>query len=209
MSEASEGVPERIWVDSWDAEYHLTPRDKDSIEYVRVSVDEAAVKAGILPQRLHIALHTLWTKAVGQEGYIKAEWRELDDAIFQSLRVSVDEAAVDLSHFLIIEPHADGSVYIVNPDPLLRDPVNGMDAVIAKCKSLEEARSEARRLTSIAAAKTNSVSVDEASVRRIVDQLAEFDNDDSQTCGDCESWYCEHWRAKAAEIITTELRGKQ
>jgi hypothetical protein len=31
--------------------------------------------------RAHRALHTLWTKAVGTEGYIKAEWNELDAAI--------------------------------------------------------------------------------------------------------------------------------
>lgn len=31
--------------------------------------------------RVHLALHILWTKAVGTLGYKKAEWIELDNAI--------------------------------------------------------------------------------------------------------------------------------
>ena len=31
--------------------------------------------------RIHRALHHLWTRNVGTEEYVKAEWRELDDAI--------------------------------------------------------------------------------------------------------------------------------
>lgn len=49
---------------------------------------QAAARLGVLPERLHNALHLLWTKAVGQDGYIKAEWRELDDAIFAALAAS-------------------------------------------------------------------------------------------------------------------------
>ena len=32
-------------------------------------------------KRVHDALHTLWTKARGGRDYVKAEWRELDNAI--------------------------------------------------------------------------------------------------------------------------------
>lgn len=65
-----------------------------SIAKQAIGDDRVRAYTGSLPERLHAALHTLWTKAVEQEGYIKAEWRELDDAIFQSIRDSVDEAAV-------------------------------------------------------------------------------------------------------------------
>lgn len=43
--------------------------------------DGKANKVRGLPQRVHTALHTLWTKAVDTEGYVKSEWRELDDAL--------------------------------------------------------------------------------------------------------------------------------
>ena len=33
-------------------------------------------------QRAHDALHPLWTKAVGTPGYDKAQWEELDGAIY-------------------------------------------------------------------------------------------------------------------------------
>jgi hypothetical protein len=36
-------------------------------------------------------LHKLWTKAVGTEGYVKAEWLELERAILKA----ADEARAD------------------------------------------------------------------------------------------------------------------
>lgn len=45
-----------------------------------------------------------------------------------------------------LERHADGSVFVVDPDPLLCDPVNGNSAVVAKCCSPEEARGLIARL---------------------------------------------------------------
>ena len=32
-------------------------------------------------RRAHYALHQVWSKAVGTRDYVKAEWRELDQAI--------------------------------------------------------------------------------------------------------------------------------
>lgn len=34
-------------------------------------------------RRVSRALHKLWTRAVGTPGYVKADWRELDNAIYQ------------------------------------------------------------------------------------------------------------------------------
>lgn len=36
--------------------------------------------------RTHAALHLLWTKAVGQEGYVKEEWMELEASILEIMR---------------------------------------------------------------------------------------------------------------------------
>ncbi len=33
--------------------------------------------------KAHGALHRLWTKDVGREGYDKSQWAELDNAIFE------------------------------------------------------------------------------------------------------------------------------
>ena len=33
--------------------------------------------------RAHLALHKLWTKAVGEEDYVKEEWKELEGAIYK------------------------------------------------------------------------------------------------------------------------------
>jgi hypothetical protein len=40
------------------------------------TADEAA------RERVHLALHILWTKAVGTPGYVKNEWKELEAAIY-------------------------------------------------------------------------------------------------------------------------------
>jgi hypothetical protein len=42
-----------------------------------------------LYERIHTALHVLWSKAVGQPGYVKSEWAELEQAI-QSLAQEAD-----------------------------------------------------------------------------------------------------------------------
>lgn len=34
-------------------------------------------------RRVHLALHTLWSKAVGQPGYDKKQWKELEAAVFK------------------------------------------------------------------------------------------------------------------------------
>lgn len=39
--------------------------------------------------RAHDALHILWTKAAGTEGYVKSEWNELADAIAEFIHLSV------------------------------------------------------------------------------------------------------------------------
>ncbi len=36
-----------------------------------------------MSEELHNLFHKLWTKAVGQEGYVKAEWKELERHIGQ------------------------------------------------------------------------------------------------------------------------------
>ena len=41
-------------------------------------------------ERVHNALHVLWSKSVGQPDYIKSEWAELEQAI-QSLAQEADE----------------------------------------------------------------------------------------------------------------------
>ena len=34
-------------------------------------------------RHVHRLFHTLWTKAVGTKGYVKAEWGEMDRIIFR------------------------------------------------------------------------------------------------------------------------------
>lgn len=57
---------------------------------------------------------------------------------------------------------------------------------------------------SFAARAYSPVTVDEAA-QRAAEKIAKFDEDDNRTCGACEDWYCEHWRAGVAKIIATEL----
>ena len=40
-------------------------------------------------ERVHTALHVLWSKSVGQPGYVKSEWAELEQAI-QALAQEAD-----------------------------------------------------------------------------------------------------------------------
>ena len=44
------------------------------------SVPLGSVKNPIY-ERVHLNLHKLWTKAVGQPDYVKAEWSELENSI--------------------------------------------------------------------------------------------------------------------------------
>jgi hypothetical protein len=41
-------------------------------------------------ERVHIAMHNLWSKSVGQPGYVKSEWTELEQAV-QSLAQEADK----------------------------------------------------------------------------------------------------------------------
>lgn len=36
-----------------------------------------------LPEEIHHMLHTLWTKAVHQEGYDKTEWQKFEQQLHQ------------------------------------------------------------------------------------------------------------------------------
>jgi len=47
-------------------------------------VDEQPCNGGDLNwEELRVLLHRLWTRSVGNEGYNKAEWRQLEEAIDQ------------------------------------------------------------------------------------------------------------------------------
>lgn len=41
-----------------------------------------------MPKRWHELLNQLWTKAVGTEGYEKAEWRELEAILTQAAQLN-------------------------------------------------------------------------------------------------------------------------
>lgn len=41
-------------------------------------------------ERVHTALHVLWSKSVGQPDYVKSEWAELEQAV-QALAQEADE----------------------------------------------------------------------------------------------------------------------
>lgn len=41
-----------------------------------------------MAQTAHLALHKLWTKAVGTDGYVKQEWKDLDLAIYKLVRAA-------------------------------------------------------------------------------------------------------------------------
>ncbi len=51
----------------------------DDVGMTFKTADEAA------RERVHVALHILWTTAVGTLGYVKNEWKELEAAIYSWL----------------------------------------------------------------------------------------------------------------------------
>jgi hypothetical protein len=49
----------------------------------------------------HAALHRLWTEAVGKEGYDKASWRVLDNALARFARDAAEKAGIGRSEPLL------------------------------------------------------------------------------------------------------------
>ena len=58
-------------------------------------------------ERVHTAMHNLWSKSVGQPGYVKSEWAELEQAV-QALAQEVEKNVQSVR----IGPHVD----VVHPD---------------------------------------------------------------------------------------------
>ena len=59
-------------------------------------------------ERVHTALHVLWSKSVGQPGDVKSEWAELEQAI-QALAQEADERSKGSSEVI-----AQSSVGTIN-----------------------------------------------------------------------------------------------
>lgn len=48
----------------------------DMIEYAKFRAEQAAERKVVL-EPINVLFHRLWTKAVGTEGYVKQEWKDL------------------------------------------------------------------------------------------------------------------------------------
>ena len=53
-------------------------------------------------ERVHTALHVLWSKSVGQPDYVKSEWAELEQAV-QSLAQEADRLSGVSSEVIVAQ----------------------------------------------------------------------------------------------------------